>query len=151
LYACHIAAMAPATNLGAATPVQIAGLGGGGDESDKESKRDSSSSHMMQKVTNDAVAYIRGLAQLRGRNPDWAEKAVREAASLSADAALQNHVIDLIAKDVPDLLAKIDGRAINVLGEQKILATRDLAVSVLEPDWRVRLLGIITDPNIAYI
>lgn len=148
-YASHIAAMAPATNLGAATPVQISGFpgGGGGDGGDKEGGR----SAMEKKIVNDAVAYIRGLARLRGRNAEWAERAVREGVSLSANEALAQDVIDLVAPDVSELLARIDGRQVNVLGREVTLASRNLIVDRLKPDWRSRLLGVITDPNIAYI
>lgn len=144
LYASHIAAMAPATNLGAATPVQLAGPSGAPDP-------DKGQDAMTQKMVNDAVAYIRGLAQMRGRNAEWAEKAVREAASLSAEAALQQNVIDLIATDIGDLLVKLNGRRVNVLGQERVLETTGLAVQRLEPDWRTRLLAIITDPNVAYV
>lgn len=123
LYASHIAAMAPATNIGAATPVQIAGFPGGDpSKSDKSKDKDSGipGGPMEKKIINDAVAYIRGLAQMRGRNADWAEKAVREAASLSASEALDNQVIDLVAGDINELLQKLDGRIINVNGQQEI-------------------------------
>src|ERR1700733_13367758 len=131
LYASHVAAMAPATNLGAATPVSIGGESppqpapapaadkGGKSPTDTAANADTAQTPMERKVVNDAVAYIRGLAELRGRNADWAEQAVRGAASLSATAALQNHVIDLIARDVPDLLAQLDGRRVKV-GEQTL-------------------------------
>ncbi len=142
LYASHVAAMAPATNLGAATPVQL-GPGGG--------QQDKTGDAMSKKMVNDAVAYIRGLAQMRGRNADWAEQAVREAASLSASAALKLNVIDLIAKDVPDLLVQLNGRKVNVRGQERVLATAGLIIQPMVPDWRSRVLSIITDPNIAYI
>ncbi len=162
LYASHVAAMAPATNLGAATPVSI----GGGDtpetpQSPKPPAADgkASESHgespqpgtaMEHKVVNDAVAYIRGLAELRGRNADWAESAVRGAASLSATAALQQKVVDVVARDLPDLLAQIDGRDVRV-GEQTVkLATRGLTVVFAKPDWRTEFLSVITNPTIAY-
>lgn len=136
LYSCEIAAMAPATNLGAATPVEI---GGGTAPTTEERKQ-----------INDAVAYIRGLAELRGRNADWAEKAVRGAASLPASAALQSHVIDLIATSVPDLLEKLDGRQVKVGAATVVLATRGIATERIEPDWRTRLLAVITHPTVAY-
>jgi membrane-bound serine protease (ClpP class) len=106
---------------------------------------------MQEKVVNDAVAYIRSLAQLRGRNADWAEKAVREAASLSASEALDANVIDLMARDLDDLLAKIDGRTVEVAGGERTIETADAVVVTIEPDWRTELLGLITNPNIAYI
>lgn len=153
LYATHVAAMAPGTNLGAATPVEIGGmpsLPGGGDDKDQK-KAAPDTDPMMAKVTNDAVALIRSLAELRGRNADWGEKAVRDAASLSANAALQEHVIDLIARDRTDLLRQVDGRTVDVAGKKEVLATRDLPVEVVEPGWLIRLLAIITDPNVAVI
>ncbi|HKJ76837.1 MAG TPA: nodulation protein NfeD, partial [Gammaproteobacteria bacterium] len=149
LYACHVAAMAPATNLGAATPVSIAPAGGGPDTPGSEGEKGPDAK--TQKAVNDAVAYIRGLAKRRDRNAEWAEKAVREAASLDAEAAVKENVADLIAKDVPDLLAQADGRQVEVGGETRTLATKDLMVERLEPDWRSRLLSVITNPNVAYI
>ncbi|HET9391594.1 MAG TPA: NfeD family protein [Steroidobacteraceae bacterium] len=237
LYATHVAAMAPATNLGAATPVSIGGesapspepehrpeatdhdkesssgkdstagkesgsakesssgkdsttgkeLGSGkesgsakGSTSGKKptdggskaedrkgsqpedrsgSKPESQSDHpvepvpssaMERKVINDAVAYIRGLAELRGRNADWAEQAVRGAASLSATAALRQKVVDIVARDVPDLLDQLDGREIKVANRTQTLQTRALTVTYVKPDWRIRLLSVITHPTIAY-
>jgi membrane-bound serine protease (ClpP class) len=157
VYASHIAAMAPATNLGAATPVRIVGFPGGdggkerGGEKKGDGQREQPADAMERKIINDAVAYIRGLAQMRGRNAEWAERAVREGVSLPAAEALEEHVIDVIAKDVPSLLDEIDGREVEVFGNRMILMTRNLAVRVLEPDWRSRLLAVIADPNIAYI
>lgn len=156
LYASHIAAMAPATNLGAATPVKIGGFPNIPDSFDEKQENDQqeradAQDPMTKKIVNDAVAYIRGLAQMRGRNAEWAEKAVREATSLTADEALAEGVIDLIASDIPDLLAKINGRTVKMQGQEIILSTQDVAIVELEQDWRTRLLAIITDPNIAYI
>jgi membrane-bound serine protease (ClpP class) len=146
LYAAHVAAMAPATNLGAATPVEI-GMPGGG--ADKPQGPASAPDAMTAKRVNDAVAYIRGLAQLRGRNADWAERAVREAASLDARAALAQGVIDLVAADLPDLLRQLDGRELRV-GERSVtLATARAPVQLLEPDWRDRLLASISHPGVA--
>ncbi|HEY2808455.1 MAG TPA: nodulation protein NfeD [Steroidobacteraceae bacterium] len=166
LYASQIAAMAPATNLGAATPVSIGGEGepapvplpapaqkpggGGAAPAGGEGKGAEPGSAMQHKVVNDAVAYIRGLAELRGRNVEWAEQAVRGAASLSANAALQQKVIDLIALDIPDLLARIDGREVQVAGATVKLATRGLEVVRARPDWRTQLLAVITNPTVAY-
>jgi membrane-bound serine protease (ClpP class) len=167
LYASHIAAMAPATNLGAATPVSIGGepepaplpLPGSkpADKGDKD-KEGSGEGHgaplpgsaMERKVVNDAVAYIRGLAELRGRNADWAEQAVRGAASLTATAALQQHVIDVIATDLPDLLTRVDGREVHLVSGNVKLATRGLSVVSMKPDWRTELLAVITNPTVAY-
>ncbi len=142
LYASHIAAMAPGTNLGAATPVSLIGGKGGDGKGDDT---------MHHKVVNDAVAYIRSLAQMRGRNVAWAEKAVREAASLPADEALKLGVIDLEAKSVSDLLARVDGRKVQVRGQMQVLHTAGLGVKPMEPDWRSRLLAVITNPNVAYV
>lgn len=154
LYATHVAAMAPGTNLGAATPVELGGMPSlpspGGDNKDQKSAQPEGDP-MMAKVTNDAVALIRSLAELRGRNADWGEKAVRDAASLSANAALQEHVIDLIARDLADLLQQVDGRTVDIAGKKEVLATKDLPVEVVEPGWLIRLLSIITDPNVAVI
>jgi membrane-bound serine protease (ClpP class) len=157
LYASHIAAMAPATSLGAATPVQIGGVPHPDDfgQPDKKDKKDESGEKtddaLKQKQVNDAIAYIRSLAQLRGRNVEWAERAVREAATLSAEEAVRQNVADLLAKDMNDLFAQLDGRKVDVLGAEVTLHTAGLAVITIEPDWRTRLLAVITDPNIAYI
>ncbi|HET8698198.1 MAG TPA: nodulation protein NfeD, partial [Gammaproteobacteria bacterium] len=167
LYASHVAAMAPATNLGAATPIQIGGAEpvdrGGGDtpESDGDANDDAAapqaprppepSTASERKSVNDAVAYIRSLAEQRGRNADWAEQAVRSAASLSARAALDQHVIDLIATDLDDLLAQLDGRTVKVAGADRVLATAGIAVNRIEPDWRTRLLAVVSNPTVAYI
>jgi membrane-bound serine protease (ClpP class) len=154
LYATHIAAMAPGTNIGAATPIElgppIPGLPGGGkrDEAPKGVAPDAG----IAKATNDAVALIRSLAELRGRNADWGEKAVREAASLSANAALEAHAIDLVARDEADLTDRIDGRTVEVAGgATRTLATRGIAVEAYDPGWLIRLLSVITDPNIAVL
>ena len=167
LYASHIAAMAPATNLGAATPVSIGGgsepsspgrpftgkddgKGQGTDSGKAPPESAPAESPMERKVVNDAVAYIRGLAELRGRNVDWAEQAVRGAASLSASSALKENVIDVIARDIPDLLSQIDGREVRIANNQMKLATKGLEIANLKPDWRVQLLSVITNPTIAY-
>ena len=158
LYASHVAAMAPATNLGAATPVAIGGGGGrGGDEpvsapdKGKGAKKAPAGDTMTRKQVNDAAAYIRGLAEMRARNADWAERAVREAVSLPASEALKLNVIDLIAADVPDLLKRLDGRKVATAAGEKTLATAGAAVVSLEPDWRTRFLSVITDPSFAYL
>lgn len=174
LYASHIAAMAPATNLGAATPVRIgaptpappqpparedkddrdaADKSGKKDKKDKEDEKakepaPKTQDAMEKKIINDAVAYIRGLAQMRGRNVEWAEKAVREAASLPAEEAVKLKVADLMADDVPDLLEKLDGRKLEVKGKQLELKTKAVLVEHIEPDWRNRLLSVITDPTV---
>jgi membrane-bound serine protease (ClpP class) len=158
LYASHVAAMAPATNLGAATPVSI-GIGGapdrGPDDADKGKKADKPAAPagdaMTRKQVHDATAYIRGLAELRGRNVAWAERAVREAVSLSASQALEMKVIDLMAEDVDDLLVKLEGRKLKLGGREVSLALKDSQVGRRAPDWRSRLLAVIGDPGIAYI
>lgn len=158
-YASAIAAMAPGTNLGAATPIHLGGAPGlpGGSQKDKGKGGEGSSSSSepadaeTRKAVNDAVAYIRGLAELNGRNADWAADAVRSAVSLPASEALKLHVIDVIADDVPDLLRKIDGRSVNLGGKPERLATADLEIVSARPDWRTELLAVITDPNVAFI
>jgi len=156
VYASHIAAMAPATNLGAATPVAIGAPGGNGgepgsrDKEDQKTPRDSDGA-MSKKVINDAVAYLRGLANLRGRNAEWAEKAVREGVSLTAEEALAMHVIDIVAPDVSALLTKLQGRRVDVLGRAVTLDLTGATVEMIDPDWRSRLLAVITNPNVAYI
>jgi len=153
LYASHIAAMAPGTNLGAATPVQIgispSDLKKGKNKNDKPDSNDKTT--MEKKAINDAVAYIRGLAQLRGRNQEWAEKAVREATSLPAVDALKMNVIDIIAISMADLMKQVDGREVLIKGKKQRLKTAGLPVQEINPDWRSRLLSVITNPNIAYI
>jgi len=150
LYGSHVAAMAPGTNLGAATPVQIGGFGMEPSES-KEDKKDEKGDTMTNKMVNDAEAYLRSLAQMHGRNQEWAAKAVRDSASLSAQDALEKGVIDLIAADIPSLLKTINLREVNVLGQKQRLATLNLEVETYAPDWRNRLLSVITNPNVAYI
>jgi len=149
LYASHVAAMAPGTNLGAATPVQIGGTPGA--PKDDKAEADSDEATLARKQVNDAAAYIRGLAQLRGRNADWAEKAVREAVSLSASEALKQKVIDLVANDVPDLLRQLHGKTLIAADQPRLLQTRDANVVEHLPDWRTRLLAVITNPSVALI
>ena len=126
LYASHIAAMAPGTNLGAATPVQMGGISPPGMDKEKEKGKSdkaapaSDKSAMQKKIINDAVAYIQGLAQLRGRNQEWAEKAVREGVSLPAAEALKKNVIDIQATDTADLLKQLDGRVVEIQGKKQI-------------------------------
>jgi len=172
LYASHIAAMAPGTNLGAATPVAMGGVPGepqapqpksepernerakdktAEKATEKEAKVPGNLDAMRSKQVNDAAAYIRGLAQLRGRNADWAEKAVRESLSLSATEALEKQVIDIVAVDVNDLLQQVDGRKVSAGGGERKLATQKAQVEPIEADWRTKLLSVITDPSVAYI
>jgi len=177
LYASHIAAMAPATNLGAATPVSIGGTpspspttapeeepgtressgatdndgpGSTGDAAPQDTAPEPSTA-MERKAINDAVAYIRSLAEHHGRNADWAERAVRAAESLSAQQALDADVIDVIANDPADLLQKIDGRQIELAGRSVTLRTSGLVFERIEPDWRTRFLEVISNPTVAYM
>jgi membrane-bound serine protease (ClpP class) len=173
LLASHVAVMSPATNVGAATPVSIIGGSSkpGGknplkpaQDSDSEEGEESGTAEeqgteaagsaedaMTKKVINDAVAYIRGLADHRGRNADWAELAVREADSITSEKALELGVIDFIAENVAELLQKADGMAVEVNDNSMTLETQGLVIERLEPDWRSEFLGVITSPTIAYI
>ncbi|RJG14576.1 nodulation protein NfeD [Massilia cavernae] len=165
VYASHIAAMAPGTNIGAATPVQV-GIGPGGpggpgspvpgpsapaDKEGADKKEPAGGGAMERKHLNDAAAYLRGLAQMRGRNAEWAERSVRESLSLSADDALKLKVIDLVASDLPALAAQVDGRVLTVLGREVKLATRGAPVEAAQPDWRTRVLSVLTNPSIALL
>ena len=191
LYASHVAAMAPATHLGSATPVQMGGGGlpglGGDDEGgeggaraqepggtdepasgDEEratgeaadaegvtgeegaDDRRRGETAMERKVLEDAVAYIRSLAERHGRNADWAEQAVREAVNLTAREALEQNVTDVVATDLDDLLAQIDGRTVVMEDGERTLATADLVIERFDQDWRTKLLAVITNPNVAY-
>ena len=174
LYASHIAAMSPATNVGAATPVSIIGAppGQGKDTPDEKGRKKhdgeaeedvdgekeedaapaaAAGDAMMKKAVNDSVAYIRGLAEKRGRNADWAERAVREADSITSEKALELGVIDLIAANIGDLLEQVDGRKVEVNDRDITLDTSGLVTERLEPDWRSELLAVITSPTIAYL
>ncbi len=153
MYASHIAAMAPATNIGAATPVSLTGGGNSPLPPPGNGKASSAPTENteMRKVTNDAVAYMRALAERRGRNADWAEKAVRDAVSVSADTAVKLHVVDLIAPDVPTLLADVDGRSVETVGGTRVLHTRGAAIETVAPGVRSRFLGVIANPSVAYI
>jgi membrane-bound serine protease (ClpP class) len=165
LYGSHVAAMSPATNLGSATPVQMGGMpgssdppaedaGDGSSSEDGEAKESESSSGggnaMERKVLEDAVSYIRGLAERHGRNADWAERAVREAVNLGASDALEQNVVDVVAADLTDLLAQINGRQVVMASGETTLDTTNLTIVRQQPDWRTDLLSVITDPNIAY-
>jgi membrane-bound serine protease (ClpP class) len=165
LYATHVAAMAPATNLGAATPVPLGGerpgpepdradppaADDGNDAVPANEPQDAPADAMKSKVVNDAVAYIRSLAERRGRNADWAERAVREAASLSAEEALELGVIDLVTPSVGTLLAAVDGRTVELPDGERTLATAGIGFERLEPDWRTEILQIITNPQVALL
>jgi membrane-bound serine protease (ClpP class) len=155
MYASHVAAMAPATNLGAATPVSIGATGTGkppAEEGDDEAEgKRKPGTAMERKAINDATAYIHGLAELRGRNVEWAERAVTEAASLSAEDAVQQNVVDLVVADLDGLLGALDGRVVEIKEREVTLATDGLEVIEQVPDWRSELLAIITNPNVAYM
>ncbi len=169
LYGSHVAAMAPATNLGSATPVQMGGLPGSpepAEEPDEDSAGDDSktadkentgaddkrrgATAMERKVLEDAVSYIRGLAERHGRNADWAEEAVREAVNLGASEALERNVIDVIAADLPGLMRQLDGQSVRMATGDRTLQTAGLTIVRMQPDWRTRLLSVITNPNVAY-
>ncbi len=155
LYASHLAAMTPSTTLGAATPVQ---LGGGGEQEppqDKNENKDKAEAQgttaMERKVVNDAVAYIRGLAHRHKRNAEWAEQAVRNAATLTAEEALAKNVVDIVAADIGDLLAQAQGRQVQMATGPLQLQLEGLPVVDYDPSWRNRLLALITNPQVAYI
>lgn len=158
IYASHIAVMAPGTHLGAATPIQLGGLPEPSRPSDParpgadaEPERRDGGTAEERKAINDAVAYLQSLAQMRGRNADWAEKAVRDAATLTADDAVREGVVDLVANDLDQLLAKVNGRSVVIGGAERKLATEGRPVVSIEPDWQMRVLAAIADPNIAII
>lgn len=140
LYAAHIAAMAPATHLGAATPMAMASPWGGKEENPA-----------LEKARQDAIAYLKSLAELRGRNAAWAKKAVAEAATLTAAEAMSEKVIDLIAKDTEELLAKLDGKMVAMDGQSHRLETKNLALRPIPPGWRMKALMVMTDPNMVYL
>lgn len=170
LYASHVAAMAPGTNLGAATPVQIGGVPGlprpGGDDAPPRDGRDdprgepdeqdapappAAGDAMTHKLVNDAAAYLRALAELRGRNAEWAERAVREAASLPAAQAVREGVVDLLAADETALLLAVDGRRVSTPTGAVVLRTAQAPVTAMTPGWRARLLAVLTNPSVAYV
>jgi membrane-bound serine protease (ClpP class) len=163
LYASHFAAMAPATSIGAATPVKIGGLPGmpkgrpgeppedtpAGDGEDGAAPL--SPDTMDRKIVNDARAYLRGLAQLRGRNAEWAEKAVSEAATLTADEALTQRVVDAVVADVGALLRAVHGRRVQTARGEVLVDTQSATLTPVQPDWRSKLLSVITNPQVAYV
>ena len=151
LYGSHVAAMAPSTHLGSATPVQMGGGGlTGDDEAGEESEGEQEGSAMERKVIEDAVSFIRSLAERHGRNADWAEEAVRDAVNLTESEALEQNVIDVVARDINDLLAQLDGMPVVMERGEGTLATANLAIERYDPDWRTQLLSLITNPNVAY-
>ncbi len=147
VYAAHVAAMSPGTNLGAATPISMTLPGMGEPKKDK----DSTSSAAERKSINDMVALLKSLAQLRGRNADFAEKAVRDAATFTAEEAKRENVVDIIASGLPDLLAQADGKKVKLKNADATVSTRGAASTVIQPDWRTQLLSVISDPNVAFI
>jgi membrane-bound serine protease (ClpP class) len=168
MYASHFAAMAPATNIGSSTPVNLGGVptplpipgtpanddpdtGAVDDDAEAEAAPSLPGTAMERKVINDAVAYIQGLAELRGRNKEWAERTVIEAANLPASEALAMNVIDLIADNIDSLLSQLDGRSTTAGGREITLNLANSIVTLIEPDWRHQFLAVITDPNVAYI
>ncbi|MEF8793572.1 MAG: nodulation protein NfeD [Thiohalorhabdus sp.] len=158
LYACHVAAMAPGTNLGAATPVQMGGGLPGSEEPDTEKEngseangREAPANAKERKAVEDAVAYIRSLAEMRGRNADWAERAVREAASLSAEQAAADNVIDFVAASEQAVLAQANGRRVDTGAGTVTLALEGAVTESMAPGWRTRLLQVLANPNVAYI
>lgn len=162
LYGSHVAAMASATHLGSATPVQMGGGGlpGSGDSDDDEPSEESGNgadkeqsdggSAMERKVLEDAVSFIRSLAERHGRNADWAEDAVREAVNLTASGALEDNVIDIVASDIDDLLTQMDGMTVVMERGERTLNTAELRIERFDPDWRTEVLSLITNPNVAY-
>lgn len=160
LYASHVAAMTPASTLGAATPVAIGMPGAPPPDNPPPAARPASGASapaagvgdaLAAKRISDAAAYIRSLAQLRGRNAEWGEKAVREAVSLSAPEALELKVVDLVATDLPDLLRQLDGRELQVAAGARRLQTRDAPLVAFDEDWRSHLLSVITNPSLALL
>ncbi|MGE0036152.1 MAG: nodulation protein NfeD [Xanthobacteraceae bacterium] len=149
-YASNLAAMAPGTNIGAATPIELGGLPGM-PQQPKDKKPDTETTALQRKSINDMVAMLRSLAQLRSRNVEWAEKAVRDAATLTAPEALKENVIEIVAGSVDDLLAQADGRKVTVDNRELTLATKGATIDTYEPDWRTRALSAIADPNIAFL
>ena len=170
-YASHIAAMAPATNIGSSTPVSIApagptpsppsrpapkpppdseGSGGSNQDPEPEAVTQPAADAMTKKVVNDAVAYLQSLAEKRGRNVEWAEKTVRDGANVRATEAVERNIVDLVAPNLAALLAQVDGREVGMGDEVRVLSTADAELRFVETDWRHELLSIITDPSIAY-
>lgn len=156
-YAAHVAAMAPGTSIGAATPVQMSvpGLPGGTDPrrdpSEREPQKGTGPTALEQKTINDAVALLKSLAQLRGRNVEWAEKAVREAATSTAEEAQRERVVEVVASDVEDLLRQLDGRVVTTAGGEIRLQTGGSIVAEVEPTLRIRALSALADPNVAFV
>ena len=157
VYASHVAAMAPGTNLGAATPIEIGSVPGLPQPRRDEPKKDGNTPGTQpettaeRKAVNDVVALLRSFAQLRGRNIDFAEKAVRDAATLTAEDAQKEAVIEIVASNMDDLLAQLDGRKVTIGGVDKTLATKRAQIVRVEPDLRTQLLSVISNPNVAFL
>ena len=153
LYGSHVAAMAPSTHLGSATPVQMGGglLGSDEDEEDNSAEEsDGEGSAMERKVMEDAVSFIRSLAERHDRNADWAEEAVRNAVNFTASEALEQNVINVVARDLDDLLEQINGMSVVMESGDATLETAGLTIERFDPDWRTQVLSLITNPNIAF-
>ncbi len=156
LYACPLAAMAEGTNVGSATPIPIGGDSPlvptpSGPSSPGKGTRPATGSAEDQKIVNDAVASIRSLAQMNGRNADWAEQAVRSAANLSAREALKIHVVNFLAPDIPRLLLEVQGTPFRFRGQEIVLSSLPTALRIFRPDWSERWLGILAQPDLAYL
>jgi membrane-bound serine protease (ClpP class) len=150
LYATHVAAMAPGTNVGAATPVQLPN-GGAPGAAPAEETAPTNADALDRKAVNDSAAFLRSLADLRGRNAEWGERAVRFGEALSASEAVERHVVELIASDRDDLLRQLDGRTVAMPGGERTLATRGRSVERIEPSLITRMLGVIANPNVAFL
>jgi membrane-bound serine protease (ClpP class) len=146
LLACHIAAMTPTSHLGAATPVPLVNS-----PATKEGDDETPAPAMERKIMNDAVSYIRSLADRHGRNADWAESAVTEAATLTAREALDQNVIEFIAENREELLAQVDGYEVEIAGASRAISTSDVELEVFKADWRIRLLTVISNPEIVLL
>ena len=156
LYASHLAAMAPGTNLGAASPVSIGMAPPAAEPPAPAAEKGKAPAERRgdvheRKATQDAAAYIRSLAQLRGRNAEWGEKAVFDAASLSATEASKQNVVEIIAADVPDLLRQLDGRKVALAAGERTLQTNGAPIETFDPDWASRILAVLTDPSVALV
>lgn len=161
MYASHLAVMAPGTSVGAATPVSLGGGGGGlpfgddpanDDATDDDAENDSAPADAgMAKAMNDAIAQIRALAEIHGRNADWGERAVRDAATLTASAAVEENVADFTARNLPELLDRAHGRTVQLDGEDFVLDTENLSLVSIAPDWRTQLLSVIANPNVSLL
>jgi membrane-bound serine protease (ClpP class) len=156
MYSTHVAAMSPGTNIGAATPVQL--QGGAGDppptptgEEGEDQQAPTNSDALDRKAVNDAAAFIRSLATLRGRNAEWGERAVRFGEAVSSSEALELQVIELIAMDVDDLMRQLDGYVVNMPGGERALSTEGRTIERVDPTWVTQMLGVLANPNVAFL